>query len=187
MGAMTLKIREIPEKGLRLEKEVERLVSPPGPEAPPLGTDELGLAFSSPITVDLRVALAGETVLLRGRVGASLTVRCDRCLADFEKDVRQEFDLAVGPAREGRAASGSRDVELTEEDLDELVYRGEELDLEPLLYEQLVLALPGVWLCREDCKGLCPRCGIDLNRGSCGCERNAKDPRFAALEALKLK
>ena len=77
------------------------------------------------------------------------------------------------------------EVEVDEEDMDVYSYQGEEVDLEPLLREQVILAVPFAPLCREDCKGLCPVCGIDLNTGTCTCDRTPIDPRWSALRNLK--
>jgi uncharacterized metal-binding protein YceD (DUF177 family) len=63
--------------------------------------------------------------------------------------------------------------------------RGEHIDLAPLTREALLLNLPLAPLCREDCAGLCPRCGADLNAGPCGCGSDERDPRWAILDVLK--
>jgi uncharacterized protein len=76
-------------------------------------------------------------------------------------------------------------TEVTEGDLDVFPFDGEKVDLEPLFREQFVLAVPFAPLCREDCAGLCPQCGIDRNTGTCSCEKPI-DPRLAALKGLKL-
>lgn len=76
-------------------------------------------------------------------------------------------------------------IELVVEDLDLYGYEGEKLDLEPLLREQLLLAVPFAPLCSETCKGLCSQCGADLNREPCSCEP-ILDPRLAALREIKL-
>jgi uncharacterized protein len=76
-------------------------------------------------------------------------------------------------------------VELGEDDLDVFPYSGDAVDLEPLVREQFVLAVPFAPLCKEDCLGLCPQCGADRNVAPCACEKPV-DPRFAALQGLKL-
>ena len=73
---------------------------------------------------------------------------------------------------------------LTPDDLSLSTYEGEEIDLAPLVHEQAILALPTIPLCAEGCRGLCPRCGADLNAGPCGCPPPAPDPRLAPLRAL---
>ena len=64
-------------------------------------------------------------------------------------------------------------------------YEGEEIDVSPMLRERLMLALPTLPLCRDDCRGLCSQCGGDLNAGPCDCVSVADDPRFAVLRNLK--
>ncbi len=81
--------------------------------------------------------------------------------------------------------AGEDGAEVADGDIDTFPFDGETLDLEPLLREQFVLAIPYSPLCREDCKGLCPQCGIDRNTGTCACEKPI-DPRLAALKGLKL-
>jgi uncharacterized protein len=72
-------------------------------------------------------------------------------------------------------------------ELDEDTYplTGEQLDLRPLVRDALMLELPLAPLCQEDCQGLCPRCGADLNAGPCGCAGSGGDPRWAALDVLR--
>ena len=77
-------------------------------------------------------------------------------------------------------------AEVSEEDLDVFPFDGERVDLEPLLREQFVLAVPFAPLCAETCKGLCPQCGIDRNTASCSCQPPI-DPRLAALQGLKIR
>jgi uncharacterized metal-binding protein YceD (DUF177 family) len=93
-------------------------------------------------------------------------------------------------AGEGKAHGKKDDdadlgLELAEDDLDVFPYTGDVVDLEPLIREQFVLAIPFAPLCKEDCLGLCPQCGADKNVAPCSCEKPV-DPRFAALQGLKL-
>jgi len=95
-------------------------------------------------------------------------------------------------AADAKAAQAFKDgddevegVELEENDLDVFPYDGETVDLEPLIREQFVLAVPYAPLCREDCRGLCAQCGADKNVAPCACDKPL-DPRFAALQGLKL-
>ncbi|MCA9680433.1 MAG: DUF177 domain-containing protein, partial [Myxococcales bacterium] len=93
----------------------------------------------------------------------------------------------AGTTRDGAAADDEdAGLELAAEDLDVFAYDGESVDLEPIVREQLVLAVPYAPLCKEDCRGLCPQCGIDRNVETCTCQPPG-DPRFAALGALKLQ
>ena len=77
-------------------------------------------------------------------------------------------------------------MELGPADLDVATYVDEQIDLEEALRAELLLALPIAPLCRDDCKGLCARCGKDLNEGPCACPPEPKDDRWAALRSVKL-
>jgi uncharacterized protein len=73
---------------------------------------------------------------------------------------------------------------LSPDDMALSYYEGEEIDLTPLVHEQALLALPTRPLCSDDCRGLCSRCGANLNAGPCGCPAAPAEPRLAALHAL---
>src|SRR5215213_1677197 len=79
----------------------------------------------------------------------------------------------------------AENVELQAEDLILSAYEGDAVDLDELVREQILLALPSRHLCREDCKGLCQKCGANLNDAPCSCEQGEVDPRWAALADLK--
>ena len=82
---------------------------------------------------------------------------------------------------------GEGDVEVADDDLSTAFYENDEIDLGALMHEQFVLSLPMKPLCSEGCKGLCPVCGTNLNKGTCDCKPVWEDPRFAALRELKTK
>jgi uncharacterized protein len=124
-----------------------------------------------------------EQVRLRGKINASVEVRCDRCVAPVVYPVNADFDATYVPAEV--LTTDAEATELQEDDLTFATYEGDEVDIDELAREQLLLALPARHLCREDCKGLCPTCGEDLNTQACHCERQEIDPRWAALAALK--
>jgi uncharacterized protein len=129
-----------------------------------------------------------------GTFRGEVTVACSRCVEPVRLPIDEKLRVTFMPRSElpdeeddGEAPGGeeSEGAEVTEEDLDLFPYDGELVDLEPLFREQFVLAIPYAPLCREDCKGLCPQCGIDRNSGTCSCEPPI-DPRLAALKGLKL-
>jgi uncharacterized protein len=153
-------------------------------------------------TLDAELYSEGENVHASGRIKGEVVVACSRCVGaahiplDEPINVTWMLQSAITPDDdEGDAvttenpaagAEGEEGVELGAEDLDVFPYDGERVDLEPLIREQLVLAVPYAPLCREDCRGLCPQCGIDRNVATCTCEKPI-DPRFEALKGLKLK
>jgi uncharacterized protein len=131
----------------------------------------------------------GAHVFANGRITGSVTVACSRCVEPvtlaFDEAVRVTF-LPVAELGDDEEVAGDDDdgVAITEDDLDVFGYNGELIDLEPLVREQFVLAVPYAPLCSEACLGLCPRCGVNRNQSSCSCE-GPGDPRLAGLKALK--
>jgi uncharacterized protein len=129
----------------------------------------------------------GESVHLRGHLAARLELECHRCLAGYAFAVSQDLDLFYLPHRvEASEPEEEDEVELDDHDMVVAYHDGARLDLGEMVREQLFLSLPMKRLCRDDCKGRCPRCGADLNAGPCSCpapEAEA-DPRFAALRKL---
>jgi uncharacterized protein len=105
---------------------------------------------------------------------------------DFELTMvpADEYEEKAGAAEDKshHPVAGSFDAEAAEEDL----YTGKVIDLDPILREQVLLALPGYPVCQEGCKGLCTVCGANLNERECGCDRKVPDPRWAGLAKLKL-
>jgi uncharacterized protein len=124
----------------------------------------------------------GSEVRLRGSITARAEVDCDRCLGAVSVPIETEFDVSLIPASEYLER---QTAELQEEDLLLSVYEGDSVDVNEIVREQILLALPARALCREECKGLCPVCGIDKNSNACACEDKETDPRWAALKDLR--
>ncbi len=142
------------------------------------------LGLDGPLSYDINLYKAGGKYVLEGRLSGGLIVQCDRCLEPFHRDLKTEFRLFLALSRpDGDEA----DVELVREDLFVDFITGEELELEEVIREQIYLALPMKSLCKVDCLGLCPVCGVDLNIEQCGCERRSGHPGFAKLKALKVR
>jgi uncharacterized protein len=135
------------------------------------------------------VAWSGEVVfadpgyLLRARLSYEQTLGCIRCLKPIVERTDSEVELML-LVEDGHERAGG-EHELAEGDLGVLLVEGGVFETRPLLLEQLQLNIPMKPLCRPDCRGLCPRCGTDLNAGTCACAEPAVDPRWAALAALK--
>jgi uncharacterized protein len=132
----------------------------------------------------------GERVLLRARTQAEVDAPCGRCLKPVPETVPVDLSITFVPAaapRRGEKAPEDRSKAASFRDVDvgEESYSGREIDLDPVVREQILLALPAYPLCREGCKGLCAVCGQDLNERECGCDRHLPDPRWAGLEKLR--
>ncbi|HEX4008054.1 MAG TPA: DUF177 domain-containing protein [Acidobacteriaceae bacterium] len=109
-------------------------------------------------------------------------VPCARCLDPVRHALGGDFDLLFRPLG---ADAGPADRSLAAPDTEIGYYQEEGLVLEDVLREQVLLSLPARSLCRQDCKGLCPRCGRNLNSESCSCEETPSDPRWSALSELR--
>lgn len=135
-----------------------------------------------PVTLEFDVHKDKDRFRLVGSAVTELELVCSRCLEPFRMPVNAAFDLRYHPASEMATAE---DSEVGEDDLETSYYEDDHIDLNELLREQFYLALPMKPLCREDCKGLCPQCGTNLNTGSCECGPALEDPRLAPLKQLK--
>lgn len=155
--------------------------------------DGAGYRARSPAHVEAHLERLGRRVLLRARSRAELTAPCGRCLAPVQLQVPVDFTLTFVPSDEGAAAGEAGEDKgkhrvagsFRAEQVDEESYAGHELDLDPAVREQILLALPHYPLCREGCKGLCPACGQNLNEKECGCDRHVPDPRWAGLAKFR--
>ena len=143
--------------------------------------DEEHVRLTRQPEVSGRVIRSGHEVRLRGNINASAEVDCDRCLKTVAVPVETKFDVAYVPTDDYKRSDVA---ELQEEDLSLSVFDGETIDLDELVREQVLLALPSRALCGEDCKGLCPTCGTDRNANPCQCETKEIDPRWAGLKAV---
>ena len=129
------------------------------------------LAFAGPVNGELQVTGSEDLLTVEGLVTGSLNLRCVRCLESFTFDFRIPF----------------REVythKPTDETGEEVQYTGDCLDLSPEILKAVILTLPMKALCREDCLGLCPTCGCNLNQTPCACTREDLDPRFNVLQDL---
>lgn len=125
-----------------------------------------------------------EDIRLDGKFSTSLEFACARCLEPVVEEVSRSFDLLYRP--QGSDA-GKDEISVTATEAEIGYYQGEGLLLEDALREQVLLAVPLKAVCREDCKGLCPQCGKNLNAEQCSCEQGFRDPRWSALEDLRNK
>jgi uncharacterized protein len=126
-----------------------------------------------------------DSVHVRGHLGARLGLQCNRCLEPFELPVDQQLDLFYLPHRsEAGTDEEEEEVELSDRDMVVAFYRGGQLDLGQMVREQFFLALPMKRLCRDDCAGLCPTCGVNRNQVACDCPAEPADPRLVPLRKL---
>jgi len=172
---MIIDLRAIPREGSRcfefsLDKDWWRLG----------GKNDRVLDLKTPLIVKVEIFRPGDKYVLSGDLEGSIQVMCDRCLEYYQRDVRADFKLFLVLKPDVEKA----EIELLEEDMEVDFIRGEDIDLDKIIQEQLYLSLPIKSLCREGCLGLCPTCGSNLNNGACHCKREQGHPGLSKLESL---
>jgi len=136
---------------------------------------------AAPVELSLRVRKDADKFRLFGQIEAIIRLDCCRCLKAFEISTTLYVDLRYLPHQ---VNVGEGEKEIAEDDLSTAFYRDDQIDLRDLVREQLQLAAPMKPLCRDDCLGLCPVCGLNWNIGRCHCNTTWRDPRFEALRSL---
>jgi uncharacterized protein len=126
------------------------------------------LGPAGPVDVSISIYRTGNKFVMNGEISGTLRARCDRCLDVFENDFSTIFEIYLMFPREDDILE---EMELDDQDMGIDFVTGDELDLGVVAREQIHLAMPMKVLCREDCAGLCPGCGANLNRETCRCKR----------------
>src|SRR3984893_16125199 len=180
---MLIEIKELELHPIDFEKEF-------GPGVIDFGAD---LRQRSPLHAWGRAQLVEEhhgkherikDIRLTGDVGAVFELDCARCLEPALQKVNRKFDLLYRPLG---SDAGRSELSVTTAEAEIGYYEGEGLLLEDALREQVLLELPLKAICREDCKGLCPHCGKNLNEIQCSCVDEVEDPRWSALKEIRDK
>ncbi len=162
---MKIIISEIPDEGLDLRFK-ETIVS----------DDSSFLAQAQ-----MRINREDKEVLVSGEIEADVELQCSRCLRDFKLMLNIPVDVVYNPVDELKS---EEKYELKQDELDTGFYSGDELDISDLVKEQIILNIPMKPLCDELCKGICLRCGADLNTDECTCSEKEIDPRLEVLKKL---
>ncbi|MBI2354835.1 MAG: DUF177 domain-containing protein [Deltaproteobacteria bacterium] len=141
--------------------------------------------FNGPVVSDITAAREYDHVRVSGRVSTPVTLVCSRCLANYETAFDSSFTIYF---RKGTSQDivEEEETELDEQDLVSATYSGDEIDLAHEIEEQVAMELPLKPLCSEECKGLCPDCGTDLNHSACSCPRGQTSLKFSALKDFKV-
>jgi len=145
------------------------------------GLDREPLLEISPVLLEGEVSRIEKGFSLDARLTYGGRLECSRCLAAYPFDTLEDFTLLLTK----RTTPPGADVPLASEQLDEYFYDDPVVPVAPIAEERIQMAVPMKPLCREDCRGLCPTCGEDLNVTACGCAAEAADPRWEALRLLK--
>lgn len=182
MDKLKLSVASVPEAGIVVEAVVTAAeICPKGVEAPQTG----------PVTVSGALTAVGDEYMFKGGISGRFLHACDRCLeqveAPFHIDVLWAFERGVAPilgeALDVELAAGDESAEESGATL----FEGNEIDLAPRIWEEILLDAPTKFLCKEDCAGLCSSCGANLNRGPCAClgEVEQSRPMNEGLSVLR--
>jgi len=143
--------------------------------------------FLMPLYVRLKAFRIRELYEVQGTFRTRISLTCSRCLKEFETPLASDFELTYTKEVPGLSdVFDQEELELKIEEIGLMYFKGEEIDLEQGIQEQVVMAFPLQPLCGENCKGLCSQCGSDLNEGDCACRRELASNPFAVLKKLKL-
>ena len=144
--------------------------------------DEPAYYFQPKPRAALHLDLEGSQVFLSGQIEASYRTSCSRCAEETTKSLSLPISMVLKPHAPGRRALDE------DEDVSLSYYEGDEIDCGVIVEEHIILALPYTVLCSEECKGLCPQCGVNLNTATCSCKQpEFRDERFKVLERLKIQ
>lgn len=169
---MMVERSQIPPEGLDLDVREEPCWE---------GVEGLWLSLA-PVEASFHLEREGSGILASGTFATTAVVLCSRCSEPVAVPVSDQFTVLYLGASE---AFREEEVELSAAETDVDVMQDDRLDLSKILRENVLLNLPLQPLCRADCRGLCPRCGVNLNETSCQCRVEATDPRLLPLQQLR--
>jgi len=151
-----------------------------------LEIDQAGLSVNVDIIVNGSLNRIDDDVYLKGAVMTSVAASCSRCLDTLSYPIDSDLKSHFVPSHD--RYTSERDVELHASDIDAEVYENQQIDLTQSIRDSILLAVPFMCLCKENCKGICSRCGKNLNQGLCNCENESfTDPRMESLKIFKDK
>jgi uncharacterized protein len=180
-GSLKVKVDELPEAGriFHFHRDESWFLEMIGSS-----DDCRELSLARPVNADVELTPELTQVQVEGRVQATLLLPCSRCLREYTFEIDEPFSLVLlKPGPEETPA----EVDLRPEDLDSEHFDGATIDLDRIIGEEILLALPQQGVCSPGCKGLCAGCGADRNREPCTCPEQGKSSPFAVLKTLKDK
>jgi len=180
---LCIHLGSITEEGLEIDERVEVAAFPLLDD---LSRNE-GIRFILPIEVHLRASFAGASVRIDGRVASTVRLLCSRCLTPFELGLAADFSATAVPELPDQMTDETQaEVELAANEMEVIAYSGNSIDLHGEVAQQLIMALPFNPQCAKACRGLCSRCGANLNIAPCQCTSENDGNPFAVLKKLSL-
>ena len=135
---------------------------------------EEGSFFLESVEYQVLFKRQDQRIQAQGNIQTAISLVCVRCLEQFELKIHSRFDIILFP----KEMVEQRSTALDEDDLEYIFYENDQIDLEKILVEQVNLFIPFKPVCRTDCKGICPGCGANLNRGACPCDQAKNEIKF---------
>lgn len=167
---MKITVSEIPEEGIELELKESLTLEP--------------YNFLSPVHASIRIDKRETEVIVRGVIKGEVEQQCSRCVKNFSMSITAPIDVIYHPAED---IQREEHHELLTDELDTGFYKNGILDTDDLIREQFLLNMPMKPLCSPDCKGICPKCGADMNIAACNCMVSEIDSRLEVLKQLLIK
>jgi len=141
--------------------------------------------LDGPVTTDFVLSHRDLDLHVDGTVETAIRFHCSRCTKEFSRPLNTSFNLSYLPQPKWTNEDG--EVELRYSEMEVAYYDGVTFDVDLMVLEQIELAMPMQFICGEDCKGLCYKCGADLNEGACPCKNDISDSRLSVLLDFKKK
>jgi uncharacterized protein len=164
---LIIQIRDLAGKDIEINKQLN---------LSELLTSRKDVAAAEPVEVSLTATAAEDTVKVHGQCSTAVELICARCLSHFTEKLELPIEEIFTQKREVAEADDEDQIHLITSD---------KIDLQPYVEENVVLGLPFIPLCKEECQGLCPVCGQNKNEQPCDCDKQEKiDPRLAGLKAF---
>lgn len=134
---------------------------------------------TEPLRINVSAELAGTEIRIQGHLATRLECNCDRCLAVVQLPVDCDFDLFYRPLQ---TIAKEEEIEIPKDEMEVGFYSGDGIELADVATEQVILSVPMKLVCRPDCRGLCPVCGVNRNLTPCNCAPPKRDSPFASLQ-----
>jgi uncharacterized protein len=146
------------------------------------GLDREPLLEISPVRLEGEISRIEKGFAFNARIAYGGRLECSRCLVSYPFQTQEDFSLVL---TKRAPDTGGGEISLEGEDFDAYFYDDPVLPVAPIAEERIQMSVPMKPLCREECRGLCPQCGEDLNAADCGCAVETADPRWEVLRQLK--
>lgn len=137
-----------------------------------------GVKFPSAVEIDLTATMIGDEIICQGEIYTEVEIECSRCLDLFDMPIEAHLQFVV------QMIDSPQELESEDDDFEVIPKTQTTYDISPRVRDAVTLSIPLKPLCREDCKGLCPMCGTNLNENTCDCTPDKTDERWDALKNL---